>query len=154
MNTTTQLQKDEGAKENQLCGFRVAKEFYAISVLDVQEVIRPQPITTIPLAPDYIRGLINLRGQIVTVISLKVLFGLPENEGQDKMNIIVSSGEFLYSLEVDEIMDVIDVDLSNYEDTPTTLSSKVSTYIKGVFKLEERLQILLDLSKILDIENK
>ena len=84
--------------DNQLCGFRIKDGYYAISVLDVQEVIKPQRVTTVPLAPDYIRGLINLRGQIVTSISLKKLFGMEDVVTGDHMNIIVRSADSLYAL--------------------------------------------------------
>jgi len=140
---------------SQLCGFKIGGESYAISVLDVQELIRPQRVTQVPLAPDYIRGLINLRGQIVTGIGLRTLFGLEKTkEEDDYMNIIVRSGDSLYSLIVDEILDVIHVDEDSFEQAPETLDSKISKYIKGVYKLEKKLLILLDLEKILEVESK
>ncbi len=142
------------SENNQLCGFRIGDGYYAISVLDVQEVIKPQRVTAIPLAPPYIRGLINLRGQIVTQISLKKLFGMEENIADDHMNIIVSRGESLYALVVDEILDVIDVEGSTFSATPDTIDPKVRGYIRGVYKLEKRLQILIDLDKIIDIETE
>lgn len=145
---------ETNASDNQLCGFRIKDGYYAISVLDVQEVIKPQRVTTVPLAPDYIRGLINLRGQIVTSISLKKLFGMEDVVTDDHMNIIVRSADSLYALVVDEILDVIDVERSSFESTPDTLDLKVRKYIKGVYKLDRRLQILLDLEKILNIENE
>lgn len=140
--------------DNQLCGFRIKDGYYAISVLDVQEVIKPQRVTTVPLAPEYVRGLINLRGQIVTSISLKKLFGMEDIATHDHMNIIVRSAESLYALVVDEILDVIDVERNAFEPTPDTLDPKIRKYIKGVYKLDKRLQILLDLDKILNIENE
>jgi len=140
--------------DNQLCGFRIKDGYYAISVLDVQEVIKPQRVTTVPLAPEYVRGLINLRGQIVTSISLKILFGMEDVATDDHMNIIVRSADSLYALVVDEILDVIDVERNTFEPTPDTLDPKVRKYIRGVYKLEKRLQILLDLDKILNIENE
>lgn len=142
------------SSDNQLCGFRIKDGYYAISVLDVQEVIKPQRVTTVPLAPDYIRGLINLRGQIVTSISLKKLFGMEDIATDDHMNIIVRSADSLYALVVDEILDVIDVERNSFEPTPDTLDMKIRKYIKGVYKLDRRLQILLDLDKILNIENE
>jgi purine-binding chemotaxis protein CheW len=139
---------------NQLCGFKIGNGYYAISVLEVQEVIKPQLLTLVPLAPDYVRGLINLRGQIVTAISLRKLFGLPDDERDDYMNIIVRSGDSLYSLVVDEILDVIDVDKETYEGTPETLDQRVRQFISGVYKMDGRLLMLLDLDKILNIEAK
>ena len=140
-------------KVSQLCGFKIGNGFYAISVLEVQEVIRPQPLTHVPSAPDYVRGLINLRGQIVTAISLRSLFGLKDDHRDEYMNIIVRSGDSLYSLIVDEILDVIDVEDSTFENTPETLDEKIKRFINGVYKLDHKLLILLDLEKILNVEN-
>ena len=137
---------------NQLCGFKIGSGHYAVSVLEVQEVIKPQLLTPVPLAPKYIKGLINLRGQIVTAISLRTLFGLDEVDREDYMNIIVRSGDSLYSLVVDEILDVIDVEKETYEATPETLEEKIKKFISGVYKLEKKLLILLDLEKVLNIE--
>jgi purine-binding chemotaxis protein CheW len=161
----------------QLCGFRIGDDFYAVPVLDVQEVIKPQMLTIVPLAPGYIDGLINLRGQIVTAINMRRLFGIDENKQKtlepneqaddnvetakndesssddDYMNIIVRSGESLYSLVVDEVLDVIDVQMKSFEETPNTLDEKIKQYIVGVFKLDHRLLILLSLEKLLNMNN-
>ena len=141
--------RHEPKMDNQLCGFKIGNGFYAISVLDVQEVIKPQMFTSVPSAPEYIRGLINLRGQIVTAISIRSLFGLPDDHRDDYMNIIVRSGESLYSLIVDEILDVIDVEESTFEKTPETLEDKIRQFIAGVYKLDTHLLMLLDLNKTL-----
>ncbi|MCP4912054.1 MAG: chemotaxis protein CheW [Oligoflexia bacterium] len=137
---------------NQLCGFKIGSGHYAVEVLDVQEVVKPQNVTPVPLAPDYIDGLINLRGQIVTAINIRRLFGLEESNSDDYMNIIVSSGENLYSLVVDEIMDVMDIENSRFEDTPDTIDEKISNFINGVYKLDDKLITLLSLEKILSLE--
>ncbi len=153
-NTNTDdLLKFHQKKINQLCGFKIGSGFYAISVLEVQEVIKPQVLTHVPSAPDYVRGLINLRGQIVTAISLRSLFGLKDDQREEYMNIIVRSGESLYSLMVDEILDVIDVEDSTFESTPETLEDTIRRFINGVYKLDNKLLILLDLEKILNVEN-
>ena len=138
----------------QLCGFKIADGQYAIPVLEVQEVLKPQVLTPVPLSPDYIDGLINLRGQIVTAINLRRLFGLDGEKRDDYMNIIVRNEDSLYSLVVDEIMDVIDVENSTFEETPDTLDENIRKYISGVFKLEKNLLTLLSLEKVLNIEIK
>jgi purine-binding chemotaxis protein CheW len=137
---------------SQLCGFKIKGDYYAISVLDVQEVIKPHSLTTVPLSPDYVKGLINLRGQIVTSISLRKLFGMEDNECDDHMNIIVRNGDSLYALMVDEILDVIDVEEQTFESIPETISENIKKYIKGVYKLESNLLILLDLEKVLTVD--
>jgi purine-binding chemotaxis protein CheW len=149
LTTSKNEENDVSKKGNQLCGFKIGNGYYAISVLDVQEVIKPQMFTSVPSAPEYIRGLINLRGQIVTAISIRSLFGLPEDNRDDYMNIIVRSGESLYSLIVDEIMDVIDVDESTFEKTPETLEDTIRQFIAGVYKLDTHILMLLDLNKTL-----
>jgi len=138
---------------SQLCGFKILEGHYAIPVLEVQEVVKPQRVTPVPLGPDYVDGLINLRGQIVTAINLRVLFGLEkEKENEDYMNIIVRWGDGLYALVVDEIMDVMDIENATFEETPDTIDDSLKKYIRGVFKQESNLLTLLSLEKILDIK--
>lgn len=141
---------------SQLCGFKIMNGQYAIPVLEVQEVVKPQRVTPVPLGPEYVDGLINLRGQIVTAINLRVLFGLPPKveDKENYMNIIVRWGDSLYALVVDEIMDVMDVENSTFEDTPDTIDESLKGYIRGVFKLENELLTLLSLEKLLDIKLK
>ena len=136
----------------QLCGFKIKGDYYAIPVLEVQEVIKPQKLTQVPLAQSYVKGLINLRGQIVTSLSLRELFKMEEAQTNDHMNIIVSNDDSLYALTVDEILDVIEVEEQSFEESPETISETVRGFIKGVYKLEKKLIILLDLDKILTID--
>lgn len=139
---------------SQLCGFKVMEGIYAVPVLDVQEVVKPQKVTPVPLSPSYIDGLINLRGQIVTAINLRKLFGLPAREtDSDYMNIIVRSNDSLYALVVDEILDVMEIENTLFEDTPDTISESLKRFILGVFKLDEKLLTLLSLKKILNINH-
>lgn len=138
---------------SQLCGFKIMDGQYAIPVLEVQEVVKPQKVTPVPLGPSYVDGLINLRGQIVTAINLRNLFGLPTSEDSEEyMNIIVRWEDSLYALVVDEIMDVMDIENSTFEETPDTIEEGLKKYIRGVFKMEENLLTLLSLERILDIK--
>jgi len=133
----------------QLCGFRIGNDYYAVSILDVQEVIRPQQVTNIPLAAQHLQGLINLRGQIVTAVNLKKLFGLDEDYDEDYMNVIVKHNSSLFALVVDEILDILNVDQDEFEETPETLRESLRSFVRGVFKLDAKLIILLDLEKII-----
>lgn len=145
--------ENENTTLSQLCGFKIGDGYYGIPVLDVREVIKPLAVTDVPLSPEYVKGLVNLRGQIVTLVDLRKLFGLEEKENTEEyMNIIVRSGDSLYSLVVDEILDVIDVEQRVFESTPETLNEQVREYISGVYKLDEKLLILLNLEKILNIK--
>jgi purine-binding chemotaxis protein CheW len=141
-------------KSKQLCGFRIGKDYYAIPVLEVQEVVKPQVKTSVPLAPDYIDGLINLRGQVVTAINMRKLLKIEQDEqdAEDYMNIIVKNPDGLYSLVVDEVLDVMEVDMEKFSETPPTLDESIKNFIHGVFKLSDRLLILLNLSKVFEIK--
>jgi purine-binding chemotaxis protein CheW len=136
----------------QLCGFKIGGGYYAVPVLEVQEVVKPQILTPVPLAPGYVDGLINLRGQVVTAINLRKLFKIEGEAPEEFMNIIVRNEDSLYSLVVDEIMDVMDVETRTFEETPDTLNAEIKKYIKGVYKLEGKLLVLLSLEKLLNIE--
>lgn len=136
----------------QVCGFKIGGGHYAVPVLEVQEVIRPQKLTPIPLAPDYVDGLINLRGQIVTAINMRNLFKLKGAKKDEYMNIIVRCDDNLYALVVDEILDVMEVSTKNYEHTPDTLDANIRNYILGVFKLQKQLLIMLNLEKVINLE--
>lgn len=147
-----EIQSDESTNApapKQVCGFRVGQDYFAVPVLEVQEVIRPQKVTPVPLAGETIRGLINLRGQIVTSISLRTLFKLDEDLSADHMNVIVKFKNSLYALVVDEILDVITPGAETFESTPDTIKEHLKGYLKGVYKLNDRLLTLLDLDKVL-----
>ena len=136
----------------QLCGFKIGKGYYAIPVLEVQEVVKPQALSKVPMAPEYIDGLINLRGQIVTSINLRKLFKLEGETPKEFMNVIVRSDDSLYSLVVDEILDVMNIETKTFADTPDTLDEGIRQYIDGVYKLKDKLLILLSLNKLLTID--
>ncbi len=140
------------ARDLQLCGFRIGENYYAISVFDVQEVIKPQRLTVIPLVGEEVRGLINLRGQIVTSISLRKLFGLEDDLTKSHMNIIVRAEDSLFALVVDEILDVIELEENMYENTSNVLSEEFGQYINGVFKMPDKLLIYLNLQKIIETQ--
>jgi purine-binding chemotaxis protein CheW len=137
----------------QLCGFKVGNDNFAFSVLQVQEVIRELEVTPIPLAPSYIKGLMNLRGQIVTSISLRELFGLKDEKLEGRMNIIVQFADDLYAIEVDEISDVLEVEETIFEPTPENITMSMRQFISGVYKLKEYLLIVLDIDKLITERN-
>jgi len=129
----------------QFCTFFLNGLFFGVEVLKVQEVIRYQEMTRVPIAPAMIQGLINLRGQIVTAIDLRCRFEMPPRpEGQLPMNVVVRSDDGAVSLLVDEIGDVLEVPDSAYERNPQTLTTVSRELIKGVYKLKERLLLILD----------
>ncbi|MGB0454186.1 MAG: chemotaxis protein CheW [Bacteriovoracaceae bacterium] len=133
----------------QLVGFRIGDDLFGISVLGVQEVIRPQKLTSVPLSDRYIKGLINLRGQVVTAINLRELLGYENEYPQSHMNVIVNGKASLYAIAVDEILDVIEVEKEFFELTPQNLDKSVSQYSSGVYKLNDSLMTVLSVDGIL-----
>jgi len=135
--------------EKQFCTFKLDQYLFGVSVLDVQEVFRYQEMTTVPLAPSAISGLINLRGQIITAIDLRCVINLPEREEEEMpMNVVVRVAEDVVSLLVDEIGDVMEVDQDLYEPPPENLHGPLRELVKGVYKLDTRLLLILDTEKV------
>jgi len=140
------------SRASQLCTFYLDNQMFGIDVQSVQEVIRYQQMTDIPLAPDSVCGLINLRGQIVTAIELRKRLGLPNRpEGQLPMNVVVRSDDGAVSLLVDQIGDVQESDEENFEPPPETLRGSTRQLIRGAYKMKDRLLLVLDTEKVIDV---
>ncbi len=136
----------------QYCTFFADGLCFGLDVREVQEVIRYQSMTRVPLASDMVRGLINLRGQIVTAIDLRRRLGCPPRDGEQKpMNVIVRTTDGPISLLVDEIGDVIEVDPSQFEAPPERLSGLARDVVTGVYKLADRLLLVLDAKKAIEM---
>ncbi len=141
------------ADEKQFCTFYLDSHCFGIDVLDVQEVFRYQEMTQVPLAPHVVSGLINLRGQIITAINLRLCLGIePHPEGKLPMNVVVRVMDEVVSLLVDDIGDVIEVKDEIYESAPDILPDNLREIIKGVYKLPGRLMLILDTRKVVDTE--
>jgi len=128
-----------------LATFTVDGRFLGIDVTSVREVLRPQEMTRVPLAPPRIAGLINLRGEIVTAIDLRVALGRPQ-EGQSggPMNVVVMTEHGPVSMLVDAVGDVLEVDEEAFEPPPSTLRGSARDLILGAYKLDGRLLLELD----------
>ena len=136
----------------QFCTFLVNGLFFGVEVLKVQEVIRYQGMTRVPLAPATIQGLINLRGQIVTAIDLRRRLELaPREADQLPMNVVVRSDDGAVSLLVDEIGDVVEIQDDIYERPPETLKGVARELVQGVYKLKEQLLLILDTEKTVNL---
>jgi purine-binding chemotaxis protein CheW len=136
----------------QVCTFYVDQQMFGVDVQCVQEVIRYQDMTDIPLAPDAVVGLINLRGQIVTAIDLRRRLGLaPRPAGQLPMNIVVRNDDGAISLLVDHIGDVQEIDEDNFESPPETLSGESAELIRGAYKMKNRLLLILDTERAMNV---
>ncbi|MCE9607633.1 MAG: chemotaxis protein CheW [Planctomycetia bacterium] len=137
-------------RTRQFCTFYVDDLFLGIDVQQIQEVIRYQTMTRVPLAPAAISGLINLRGQIVTAIDLRRRLGAPLRQpDQPPMNVVVRDGENAVSLLVDRIGDVLEVDDELFESPPSTVRADVRGLITGAYKLPDRLLLVLDRGRAL-----
>ena len=137
-------------QRRQFCTFHVDNLYLGIEVQQVQEVIRYQTMTRIPLAPGAIHGLINLRGQIVTAVDLRHCMDLPQRAAnQQPMNVVVRDGENAISLLVDSIGDVVEVDEDTFEPPPSTARAKVRTLIHGTYKQSERLLLVLNTERVI-----
>lgn len=141
------------ARDTQLCTFFVRGMFLGIDVTCIQEVIRYQPVTVVPLTSSAIAGLINLRGHIVTAIDLRVRLGLPPRDLAERpINVVVRTPDGAVSLLIDEIGDVIEVDDDSFERPPDTLDDCARALIRGAYKLKGRLLLVLDEARAIDPE--
>ena len=133
----------------QISTFRLEGEWFGVSVLRVQEVLVPYPVTEVPLAEPYIVGLINVRGLILTNISLKHRLGFAETAYAEDYHLIwINLEESAVALMVDEIGDVIDVDESSLTERPPTVPSGAQGYIQGVYRMQDRLITVLDVDRL------
>ena len=140
------------ADSQQFCTFFLQGHFFGVPVQQVQEVIRYQEMTRVPLVPAAVRGLINLRGQIVTAIDLRRCLEIPERaEGELPMNVVIRTDDGPVSLLVDEIGDVLEVSESAYERTPENMPAQQKEMVEGVYKLETRLLLALNVDRALQL---
>ncbi|HHX94688.1 MAG TPA: chemotaxis protein CheW [Clostridia bacterium] len=136
--------------EEQLVVFTLANETYGIAISTVNEIIRMQDITEVPRTPDFVEGVINLRGRIVPVIDLRKRFGLEAAEATQASRIMVVELQGLtVGMIVDSVSEVLRLPTDSIEPTPAIASGVDSAYLKGVGKWDDRLIILLDIEKVL-----
>jgi purine-binding chemotaxis protein CheW len=140
------------ASSQQFCTFFLDGHFFGTPVPQVQEVIQYQEMTRVPLAPNVVSGMINLRGQIVSAIDLRRRLGLHDRpDGQLPMNVVVRTNEGAVSLLVDEIGDVIEVEEETLESPPETLQGFARQVVRRVYKLSGRLLLALDIDRVVDL---
>ena len=140
-------------RKRQYSTFYVGNMFFGIEVLKVQEVLRYQEMTRIPLAPPIIEGLINLRGQIVTAVDMRRVLKLsPRSADRNPMNMVVRSEDGAVSLLVDEIGDVVEPAGDSYESAPETMLPEQREVVDGVYKLEGKLLLVLNTDRVLQMQ--
>lgn len=135
--------------------FRLGEEKYGINVMQVQEVLRVTEIAPVPGAPPYVLGIINLRGNVVTVIDTRNRFGLMPKEVDDATRIVIIETEMhIIGIQVDSVAEVVDLKMSEIETAPNVGNDESSKYIQGVTSRDNELLILVDLNKFLSDEEK
>ncbi len=126
-------------------------QWFGIPVLTVQDVLGSHQIARIPISPPEVAGSLNLRGRIVTAIDPRVRLGLPERpEGRSGMSVVVEHDGDLYSLLIDSVGEVLNLPADRYERNPATLDSRWRDISAGIYRLEDRLLVVLDVARLLD----
>jgi purine-binding chemotaxis protein CheW len=141
---------DEFNTIDQFCGFRIGNENYAIPIVNIQEVVSAQHISPVAKAAKEVKGLINLRGQIVTSICLRDVFHYKQVANNEHMNIIVRSSSGFAALMIDEILDVVNFDPSQYSQVPDNVSTDLRKYFDCVYKQPSGLTTIVNVNAILD----
>jgi purine-binding chemotaxis protein CheW len=147
------LYEREELKEEtlQIVVFRLGQEWYGVEITKVKEVIKAGKITYLPSSPEHIAGIINLRGYILSVTDLKTIFGLPHEELTQKTRIIaIESGILETGLLVDEVVESIEVPVSKLELPLLTIPPEGAKYIKGQYKVDDKLIALINVEKLLE----
>jgi purine-binding chemotaxis protein CheW len=132
----------------------VADQLCGVPVLGVRDILGEQTITRIPLAPPEVAGSLNLRGRIVTAIDLRRRLRLPPPpDGTPRMSVVTEQGGELYALLVDQVSEVMSLKAAAFEHNPPTLPAEWSQFSTGVYRLDEQLLVVLDVSRLLALSN-
>lgn len=134
--------------------FTLAKEAYGIGILKVKEIIGMMPITSVPRTPDFVKGVINLRGKVIPIIDLRLKFSMPSIPYNDRTCIIVveidsESGTILIGIVVDAVSEVLNISQDQIEDSPAFGTQLDTDYILGMAKTDDDVKILLNIDRIL-----
>ncbi len=143
--------QEQAVETVQLVTFKVNEEFYASEIIKVQEIVWLTSITRVPTAPQHIIGVINLRGQIIPIISMTKRLNLSAEVRQDELSriIVFRAGELVAGIIVDEVSEVAKVPKSDIDSSPEVQSGAETTYIKGIAKMGKKVIILLDIEKVI-----
>lgn len=142
---------DSYADTQEFVTFSIAGQLFGVPVLKVQDVLSTHRITPILLAPPEIAGSLNLRGRIVTAIDVRLRLGLLSTVGEDEgMSVVVEHDNELYSLMVDSVGEVLALKSTDFEANPPTLDPKLREYSDGIYRLDDKLLVVLDVTRLLD----
>ncbi len=151
---TGQEAKNMTSREGKYLTFTMADEEYGIGILKIKEIIGMMPITTVPQTPDFVKGVINLRGKVIPVMDLRLRFGMDSIDYNERTCIIVveiegSTGTIQIGIVVDSVSEVLNVKGEDIEDTPMFGTKLNTEYILGMAKMEGGVKILLDIDQVL-----
>lgn len=154
MATETNVKSEIESRAGKYLTFALAKEEYGLEILKVREIIGYMEITSVPKTPQYVKGVINLRGQVIPVIDLRAKFGLDETDVTEQTCIIVveienAGAQLSTGIIVDRVQEVLDIAGEDIEDTPEFGSNISSDFILGMGKVEGKVKILLDIGRVL-----
>jgi purine-binding chemotaxis protein CheW len=143
---------DQAEASLELLCFRVATEDYAISIMDIKEIIKPREVTEVPRVPPFVRGILSLRGIIIPVFDMRVRLGLPEGVRSERERVVVvqRQGGFCGVL-VDEVVQVVRIAEAGIEPPPVVLEGIDREFVAGIGRVAGRMLILLDMEKVLDV---
>jgi purine-binding chemotaxis protein CheW len=141
-------------REGKYLTFTLAEEEYGIGILKIKEIIGMMPITTVPRTPEFVKGVINLRGKVIPVMDLRLRFGMEEMAYTERTCIVVVeiegfSGTVMIGVVVDSVSEVLNIKGEDVEETPTFGSKLNTDYILGMAKMEGGVKILLDIDQVL-----
>lgn len=153
MSETKSVVKQSADELLQLVSFKIGDEEFGVDILKVQEINRMLQVTRVPNAPDYVDGVINLRGKVIPIIDLRTRLNMPRKEhDKDTRIVVVELSGRVVGFVVDAVSEVLRIPKSVTEPPPSVVSGIDAEYITAVGKLEDRLLILLDLERILSAE--
>jgi purine-binding chemotaxis protein CheW len=138
--------------------FQLGREEFGIRVLNVREIMGIQDITAVPQTPDYVKGVINLRGKVIPVVDLRLKFGVPELEYTRRTCIIVvqargEAGPMLMGIVVDAVAEVLNLSVADIEDTPDFGDGTSTPYLLGMAKVKGKVKILLEIERVLTCQD-
>lgn len=143
-------QVDEGPQTTEFLTVVIGNQLFGIPVLQVQDVLRQQIVTHVPLAPPEVAGALNLRGRIVTAINVRRRLGLDDlPQGTKTMAVVVEHDHELYSLIIDRVGDVLSLQTQGFEPVPPTMQGTWRDIATGIFRLENQLMVVVDVSRLL-----
>jgi len=155
--TIDQAVKAMADREGKYLTFTLADEAYGIGILKIREIIGMMPITSVPLTPPFVKGVINLRGKVIPVVDLRLRFDMEAAEYSERTCIIVveiegQAGTIQIGIVVDAVSEVLNIKAEDIEETPTFGVKLHTEYILGMAKMERSVKILLDIDRVLNSE--